>query len=133
MLTTPPPETRADTIITNSFSTDDLYAFYERRKLERLREGTSRVWKAVDDASGTIVAIAEWTFALDPKEAASNRPTDPDDLPPADWPQGGNWELTRFFKIEWEKWRREVLADKPYICTWCDSTVYSLTDDAGSA
>lgn len=108
-------ETFPDGVVTQSCSTDDLYAFYERRKTEHLRESTARVLKAVDDASGTIVAIAEWTFALDPKETASHQQNNSDDPPPADWPQGGNWGLRRFFKIEWERWRQEVLADKPYI------------------
>lgn len=95
--------------------TDDLYAFYESRKTVIFRDKECRFMKAVEDKTDEIVAVSEWTFALDAQANAKEQPIDYDEAPPANWPEGGNWELRRFFKIEWEKWRRENLAAKPYI------------------
>jgi hypothetical protein len=96
--------------------TDDLYAYYDKRKLQSFHDPNTRMLKAIDsDNGGEIIAVAEYTFALDPEKTAAKELGDPNEKPPADWPQDGNWELRRFFKLEWEKWRRGILAGKPYI------------------
>lgn len=96
--------------------TDDLYDFYKQRKTDSFHDVTGRFMKAVDIETNQILAVSEWTFSLDPVAEAQKKPADPNEGPPAKWPEGGNWELRCFFKTEWEKWRQEVLASKPYIC-----------------
>lgn len=95
--------------------TDDLYAFYEDRKTTSYHDPAQRLVKAVDDETGDIVAASEWTFVLDAEAEAKKEPSDPNEQPPPNWPEGGNWDLRTFFKLEWEKWRREMFAGKPYI------------------
>ncbi|KAI7088378.1 hypothetical protein KC356_g3289 [Hortaea werneckii] len=95
--------------------TPDLYAYYENNKAQSLQKETSRILKAVDDETGEIVAVAQWTFALRGKDDGSKTLQFTDDQPPANWPEGGNWELRRFFKIEWETWRAKTMGGKPYI------------------
>ncbi|KAF2771517.1 acyl-CoA N-acyltransferase [Teratosphaeria nubilosa] len=75
----------------------------------------ARIFKVVDERTGKIVACSEWTFALDPKKTAESIAIDPDEQAPPNYPEGGNWAITRFYKNEWEKWRRETLAGKAYI------------------
>ncbi|EMC92690.1 hypothetical protein BAUCODRAFT_52542, partial [Baudoinia panamericana UAMH 10762] len=94
---------------------DDLYAFYNERKTISFRDDECRFMKAVDDETGNIVAVSEWTFSLDSNKTAIARLSDPNEQPPANWPKGGNWGLRQWFKIEWEEWRRENLAGKAYI------------------
>jgi len=69
----------------------------------------------VDEATGRMMAASEWQFAFDPKATAAKPPTDPHVQPPANWPEGGNWKLRRFFKLAWEEWKRDTLGGKPYI------------------
>ena len=70
--------------------------------------------KAVDADSGKMVAVSEWTFALDPAKH-EDKPVDPNGTPPANWPIDGNWELRKFFNLNLEKWVQTYLAGKPYI------------------
>ncbi|KAI7482365.1 NAD(P)-binding protein [Hortaea werneckii] len=95
--------------------TSDLYAYYENNKTQSLQKETSRILKAVDDETGEIVAVAQWTFALEGNEERNRTSKFADEQPPANWPEGGNWELRRFFKIEWEAWRAKTMGGKPYI------------------
>lgn len=97
--------------------TSDLYAYYENSKNQSLQKETSRIRKAVDDETGEIVAVAQWTFALEGNEERSRTSRFANEQPPANWPEGGNWELRRFFKIEWEAWRAEMMGGNPYIGT----------------
>ncbi|WPH02848.1 Hypothetical protein R9X50_00571600 [Acrodontium crateriforme] len=95
--------------------TDDLYAFYEANKLKSFHDPTAHFMKAMDDQTGQVAAVSEWTFALDPVVNANKPRTDPNGQPPANWPVAGNWALRRFFKIEFEKFLHDVLGGKPYI------------------
>ncbi|GAB1739242.1 hypothetical protein NU219Hw_g3991t1 [Hortaea werneckii] len=95
--------------------TPDLYAYYEDSKTQSLQKEASRILKAVDDETGEIVAVAQWTFAVDGKVGGNKTNQFTEDQPPANWPEGGNWELRRFFKLEWEAWRAEMMGVKPYI------------------
>ncbi|KAI7530586.1 hypothetical protein KC331_g14583 [Hortaea werneckii] len=95
--------------------TPDLYAYYEDSKTQSLQKEASRIAKAVDDETGEIVAVAQWTFALEGNDEGNKISQFTSEQPPANWPEGGNWELRRFFKIEWEEWRAEMMGEKPYI------------------
>lgn len=103
--------------------TEDLYAFYETSKRESFQDPECRFIKAVDDEKGKIVAVSEWTFALDPTKAENKEPTNPNAMPPANWPIDGNWELRRFFNLNLEKWVREWLAGKPYISAFFSPSI----------
>lgn len=94
--------------------TDDLYAFYESEKRESLNDPDCRLIKAVDEATGRMVAVSEWSFALDLNKQ-SHEPPSLDALPPHNWPAGGNWALRRFFTLNLEKWKQQYLSGKPYI------------------
>lgn len=98
--------------------TPDLYAYYEDSKTQSLQKEASRIIKAVDDETGEIVAVAQWTFALDGKAEGNRTVQFTNEQPPANWPEGGNWELRRFFKMEWEAWRAAMMGEKPYIRTY---------------
>ncbi|KAK0334469.1 hypothetical protein LTR91_007241 [Friedmanniomyces endolithicus] len=95
--------------------TDDLYAYYEERKSKSFHDKDCHIMKAVDDQTGEILGVSEWDFHLDPDATAKSQPTDPNEQPPANWPRSGNWEIRRFFVLEWEQWTRETFAGKPYI------------------
>jgi hypothetical protein len=95
--------------------TDDLYAFYEASKTKSFEDPECRFMKAVDKQTGDIVAVSEWTFALDPVKNAGAEPVDPNGLAPDNWPVAGNWGIRRFFTLNLEKWRKIHLAGKPYI------------------
>ncbi|RMY73871.1 hypothetical protein D0863_03599 [Hortaea werneckii] len=95
--------------------TSDLHAYYENNKLQSLQKEASRIRKVVDDETGEIVAVAQWTFALEGDEQRNKISQFTDEQPSANWPEGGNWEIRRFFKIEWEAWRAETMGGKPYI------------------
>ena len=94
--------------------TKDLYAFYEAGKTKSLQDPECRFVKAVDE-TGKMVAVSEWTFALDPEKHEEKEPVDPNGSPPDNWPIDGNWELRKFFNLNLEKWEREYLGGKPYI------------------
>ncbi|KAK5676147.1 hypothetical protein LTS10_011439 [Elasticomyces elasticus] len=96
-------------------NTDDLHAYYEERKMKNFHDPDCHILKAVEEPTGKIMGISEWDFYLDPKAAAETPISDPDERPPANWPEGGNWAIRSFFKLEWEKWSRETFAGKPYI------------------
>ena len=95
--------------------TEDLYAFYEANKKESFQDPECRFTKAVDDESGKIVAVSEWTISLDVAKQAEKKPADPKAQPPSNWPIDGNWELRRFFNLNLEKWTHDYLDGKPYI------------------
>ncbi|KAI7720072.1 NAD(P)-binding protein [Hortaea werneckii] len=95
--------------------TPDLYAYYEDSKAQSLQKEACRIVKAVDDETGEIVAVAQWTFALEGNDEGNKTLQFTKKEPPANWPEGGNWELRRFFKLEWEAWRAEMMGEKPYI------------------
>ncbi|KAK5169673.1 uncharacterized protein LTR77_005651 [Saxophila tyrrhenica] len=95
--------------------TDDLYAYYESNKNRTFDDPECQFLKAVDDETGKMVAVSEWTFSLDTKKQAENEAVDPNGAPPANWPIDGNWELKRFFSVNSEKWNREWLKGQPYI------------------
>jgi len=95
--------------------TPDVYAYYEDNKIEGYHDDTQRFMEAVNDETGEIVACSEWTFALDPDAMVNKKPINPNEQPPANWPEGGNWRLKRFYKVEWEHWRRGVFGSRPYI------------------
>jgi len=95
--------------------TDDLYAFYDDRKMESYNDSKQCLIKAVDNETGKIIGASEWTFAVDPTADGKKPHVDPNEQPPPNWPKEGNWPLRLFFKIEWEKWRREALDERPYI------------------
>ena len=103
--------------------TADVYAFYEANKRDSFHERSCRLMKAVDDETGRIIAVSEWTFALDPTNHASKEPLHPNGEPPGNWPTDGNWELRRFFSLNSEKWTRDYLDGKPYISTSFHSTL----------
>lgn len=96
--------------------TDDLYAYYEANKAKSLHDPESRIMKAVD-ATGKIVAISEWTFAIDPTKHTEKTPVDPNGAQPDNWPIDGNWELRRFFELNSEKWTNQYLTGRAYIST----------------
>lgn len=98
--------------------TPDLYAYYEDSKAQSLQKEACRIVKAVDDETGEIVAVAQWTFALEGNDEGNKTLQFTKKEPPANWPEGGNWELRRFFKLEWEAWRAEMMGEKPYIRTF---------------
>ncbi|KAK3673008.1 hypothetical protein LTR78_007119 [Recurvomyces mirabilis] len=95
--------------------TADWYAFHEADIVQQIHNADNHFIKAIDTRSKQIVAGVEWTFALDTAETAKDVPIDPNQPPPPGWPDQGNWPMRMFFKMEWEKWRREHLAGKPYI------------------
>lgn len=51
--------------------TSDLHAYYENSKNQSLQKEASRIRKAVNDETGEIVAVAQWTFALEGDEERS--------------------------------------------------------------
>lgn len=95
--------------------TADLHAFKDSGDRDGLRDPANRFFKAVDAATGQIVGTAEWTLCLDPAAEAAGQPIRNDAHPPANWPEGGNWELRRFYKINFEKMKKETLAGVPFI------------------
>jgi ribosomal protein S18 acetylase RimI-like enzyme len=95
--------------------TDDVYAFMEAKKREKLSDPDGRVLKAVDAATGQIVGASDFRFALDPARNAQRRPISPDAPPPRDWPRGGHWELRRFFDGNSEELERRSFAGLPYM------------------
>ena len=95
--------------------TDDVYAFYNDSKKESFQDPECRFTKAVDNGSGKIIAVSEWTFALDPTKVEQKEQVDPNGSPPDNWPIDGNWELRTFFNLNLEKWVLQYLAGKPYI------------------
>jgi hypothetical protein len=95
--------------------TDDLYAYYEANKSKAFDDPQCRFMKAVDNATGELVAVSQWTFSLDTKYQTSQEPIDPNKAPPGNWPIDGNWEMKRFFDINSEKWTNEYLTGRPYI------------------
>lgn len=95
--------------------TADLYAYYEANKNESFDDSESRFVKAVDDATGDIVAVSQWTFSQNLGKQRERKPTNPDEQPPENWPIEGNWELKRFFKLNTEKWEKAWLEGEPYI------------------
>ncbi|QIW95046.1 hypothetical protein AMS68_000564 [Peltaster fructicola] len=94
--------------------TADLYSFKESSDASSLANPQCRMFKAVDAIRG-IVGTAEWTLALDVDAQAHQQPTPDDAPPPANWPEGGNWALRRFYKINIEKLLRQHLDNQPYI------------------
>ena len=95
--------------------TQDLYAYYESNKTKGFHDAENRYVKAIDSNSGQIVAVSEWTFALDVGKQANKDAVDPYGQPPDNWPINGNWELRRFFERNTEKWVEQHLSGKPYI------------------
>lgn len=94
--------------------TDDLYAYFESTKRQSFTDpDRHRFMKAVAE-DGTLMAVSEWTFVLDPA-AGEKKPVDPDGRPPSNWPWMGNWEIERFFQLNTEKWVEGSLAGGPYI------------------
>ncbi|TKA49673.1 hypothetical protein B0A54_00341 [Friedmanniomyces endolithicus] len=83
--------------------TDDLYAYYEERKLKSFHDKDCHIMKAVDDQTSEIMGVSEWDFHLDPEATVRSQRTDPNEQPPANWPRSGNWEIRKFFVLEWEK------------------------------
>lgn len=100
----------------------DLYAYMETRKYKDFLSPNSRFIKAVDEETGKIVGVSLFTLALDPEQNAEERPTREDEQPPEDWPEGGNWELKRFFAIKSHWLPIESFARRPYIRMLCCST-----------
>ncbi|KAF2863803.1 acyl-CoA N-acyltransferase [Piedraia hortae CBS 480.64] len=90
--------------------TPDLYAFQER--LKRQNHGT--IFKAVD-SDHKMRGFAEWAFPdqstrarveEDEGRGAISKPS-AWEAPPDDWPQGGNFPLTRHYKQTWLEWKGE--------------------------
>lgn len=95
--------------------TDDLYAYNEADKEKSFDDPGCRFMKAVDEATGDLVSVSEWTFSMDSVNKSEPTPTDPNAKPPANWPIDGNWELRRFFTLNLEKWTDRYLSGQPYI------------------
>jgi hypothetical protein len=95
--------------------TEDLYAYMESGKRDSLRDPECQIIKAVDDETGKIVAVSEWMFCLDVEKQLTKEPVDPNGRPPANWPEGGNWEMKRFYNLNLEKWTNAYLTGKPYM------------------
>ncbi|KAK5117945.1 hypothetical protein LTR62_003989 [Meristemomyces frigidus] len=97
--------------------TADWYTYHENDIHNDIQDPTARGMKAVETSTGRMVAGSEWSFAhVDaPDDMAGEKAIDPNQAPPEGWPVEGNWAVRMFFKLEWEKWRREVLAGKRYI------------------
>lgn len=95
--------------------TDDLYAYSDRAKAESFRDSNCPMVKAVDMSSGRMLGAAEWTLFLNPAARAEETPTDLSAAPPSDWPREGNWPLRQWFKLEWQRWRRDAFKDQAYI------------------
>lgn len=93
----------------------ELYSFKESEDRADFDDPDNHYWKAVDTETGHIVAVAEWSFHLDPEADAKQQPISPDAPPPADWPEGGNWPLRRFYKLNFQRMKKEYLAGRPYI------------------
>ena len=93
----------------------ELYSFKESEDRDGYDQANNYYWKAVDSETGEIIAAAEWSFRLDVEADAQQKPVDEETPPPADWPEGGNWPLRRFYKINFQRMKREYLGGKPYI------------------
>ncbi|KAI5361032.1 Putative GNAT domain, acyl-CoA N-acyltransferase [Septoria linicola] len=93
--------------------TPDLYAFYESKKLSSLHDPNTQLLKAVDSANPDIIlGAAEVTYALDPAVNAAQPAPDPNGVPPSNWPEGGNWEMRRYFSVNTHKLVQESFIDR---------------------
>jgi hypothetical protein len=97
--------------------TEDLYAYMESGKRDSLRDPECQIIKAVDNDTGNIVAASEWMFCLDVGKHLKKEPVDPDGMQPANWPEGGNWEMKRFYNVNLDKWTNGYLTGRPYMST----------------
>jgi hypothetical protein len=125
------PERTSETLlthlpITSIGYTDDLYAYYEANKHESFDDPDCHLIKAVDDNTRKLVAVSEWTFALDTVNQAEHEAVDPNAQPPKNWPVDGNWELRHFFTLNSEKWTNEHLKGQPHISRLLPTTLRSL-------
>ena len=93
----------------------ELYSFKESEDRADYDDPNNYYWKAVDAETGEIIAVAEWTFHLDAEAEALQKPVAPDAPPPDGWPEGGNWPLRRFYKINFQRMKGEYLTGTPYI------------------
>lgn len=94
---------------------DSLYAYEEAGLVDSLNDETCRLLKAVDGQTGKIAAVSEWSFLLDPRKNAEKQPISLDEPPPANWPDGGNWAIRRFFKRNTELLYKEFFAGLPFV------------------
>lgn len=87
--------------------TPDLHAYMARCKREDFHSSPNNIFiKAVDEATGEIVGVSQYTMRLDVDEnerEEARGPMGEDAEPPGDWPEGGNWALKRFF-ARWSFW-----------------------------
>nr|POF04177.1 hypothetical protein CFP56_21932 [Quercus suber] len=95
--------------------TPAMLAFSLERKRTSFHDPESRFMQAVDDATGTVLAGSQWTFALDPDANAAKPVAESDEAPPASWPVEGNWAMSLFFKREWQMYLKQTFGRKAYV------------------
>ena len=94
--------------------THDLYAYYNRCKVDSYHDPNEQFMKAVDE-TGSMIAASEWIFNMDVNVEAKKIAPSRNEPPPSDWPTDGNWRYKLASKIEWAKWQRKLFAGRPYI------------------
>lgn len=95
--------------------TPDLYAFKESEDGEGFPDPSNAFFKAIDDGTGELLATAEWSFCLEPMERGEGGGFTEETPPPPGWPEGGNWPLKRFYKINFQRMKKEYLGKEPYL------------------
>ncbi|KAK6436650.1 hypothetical protein LTR95_007152 [Oleoguttula sp. CCFEE 5521] len=94
--------------------TPDLYAYKEIGDRGDFQDPANHYWKAVDSKTKEMVACADWGFHLESKVEECEGLTE-ESGPPEDWPEGGNWKLKRFYRLNTGRMIKQYIGEKPYI------------------
>nr|OQO16101.1 hypothetical protein B0A51_17067 [Rachicladosporium sp. CCFEE 5018]OQO19395.1 hypothetical protein B0A51_11269 [Rachicladosporium sp. CCFEE 5018] len=94
--------------------TPDLYAYKEIGDRGDFQDAANHYWKAIDAESRAMVACADWSFHLS-QAAEQFDGINERSGPPDDWPEGGNWELKRFYRLNTRRMIRDYIGKEPYI------------------
>ncbi|KAK6442698.1 hypothetical protein LTR95_001057 [Oleoguttula sp. CCFEE 5521] len=94
--------------------TADFYAYKEMGDREDFQDSANHYWKAIDSETGEMVACADWSFHLESEVEAGERLT-VESGPPESWPEGGNWDLKRFYRLNTRRMIGDYIGKQPYI------------------
>lgn len=101
--------------------TPAVYAYNESGKQKGFGDPAEHSLKCFDTRTGQMVAGATYSFVFTEADGVVHavgppEPVKEDAPPPANWPEGGNWAITRFYKINTPKVIQQHLGGQPYIC-----------------
>lgn len=97
-----------------------VHAYINDRKQAELQNPKEPSMKCIDVTSGKLVAGATYTFAFEvqdgrPIATAPAESIAEDAPPPSNWPDGGNWNIVRWYKINTPRIVQQYMGGRPFI------------------